>query len=137
MLDAAVQSIAREWRRVIWNRTQAEVRSPFDNSGAVFDTEDLSIHACSWDAEIKQPWNLKCGDVEVRWYKHSLRGLSVNKLLNNDEIAQFLDAALAALRPIDTVEGYPARQTYKPFTLNGVRYAERRKRQARPLEDEK
>lgn len=124
LLDAAVERIAREWERVIWNRLQREVARPFSNSGTRFDTDGLSIHAYSWDDSEEQPWNLKCGDVELSWYKNSWRGLSSNKQMSNDDIADFLDAALAALSACDTGGSWSDRPKWKPFTLDGETYSE-------------
>lgn len=124
LLDAAVERIAREWERVIGNRLSHSVDRPFDNSGATFETDGIAINAYSWGDSTEQPWNLKCGDVEVSWYKHSWRGLSVNRAISNDDIAALLDEALAALRPCDTGHGYEGEARWKPFTYNGTRYSE-------------
>lgn len=139
LLDAAVERMARSWERIMWNRLQREVDRPFNNSGASFETEGLAIRAYSWDDSDEQPWNLKCGEVEVSWYKHSWRGLSVNRPMTNDDIADFLSAALAALEPCDTGLGYEDGPRWKPFTYNGVLYnetsyeeRETRKRQTPP-----
>jgi hypothetical protein len=129
MLEAALQWIKCSLDTVLWNRLQRQTRSPFDNSGATFDTEGLSIHAYSWDDDKEQPWNLKCGDVEVSWYKHSWRGVSVNRELSNDEIAEFLDRALSIVRKCDIDFSHDASGFEQPFKYNGDDAGESRMRQ--------
>lgn len=121
MLDAALMLIRRSLDRILWNRLQEDVESPFDNTGATFDTEGISIHAYSWDDDADQQWNLKCGDVEVSWYKHSWRGVSVNRELTNDDIAKFLAEAVDAIDACDTgmVGCRGGVKVGKPFTYCG------------------
>jgi hypothetical protein len=101
LLDAALGHLDNELQRVLWNRLQKECPSPFHNTAARFETEGLAIHAYSWSEE-DQPWNLKCGDLEISWYKWCGRGTSSNKPLTPDEIAAFLDDALAIIRSCDS-----------------------------------
>lgn len=121
MLDAALRYLRHELSRVLWNRLQQEADCPFGNTGATFDTEGLSVHAYSW-VDDDQPWNLKCGDIEVSWYKYLSRGLSVNKPLTNDEVSQFLERALAIIRACDTSNGYGDAPKNQPFSYRGVMY---------------
>lgn len=118
MLDAALRYLQHELERVLHNRLQENVDCPFSNTGATFDTEGLSIHAYSW-GDDDQPWNLKCGDIEISWYKHSWRGLSVNKSLTNDQVAQFLDRVLSIIRACDAGHGYDDSPCWQPFTYCG------------------
>lgn len=101
LLDAAVLYLREELDRVLGNRLQRSCSSPFDNSGSRFDTEGLSVHAYSW-SDDDQPWNLKCGDIEISWYKYFGRGQSVNKPLTSDEISEFLKHALGIIRACDS-----------------------------------
>lgn len=96
LFDAAITLLAEELERVLGNVTQDRVSNPFHNSGARFDTEGLSVHAYSW-GDDEQPWNLKCGDVEVSWYKWAGRGMSVNKRMTPDDTKAFLDRALGVI----------------------------------------
>lgn len=45
--------------------------------------------------------NFAFGDVEIRWYKHSRRGLSVNRPLTADEWRAWLNEVMAAIRSAD------------------------------------
>jgi hypothetical protein len=49
---------------------------------------------------IGQP-NLAFGGVEIRWYKHPHRGLSVNRAMDEHAWRLWLDAALTAVRGAD------------------------------------
>lgn len=117
LLDAALTYLREELDRVLGNIYQGDPPSPFSNSGCRFDTEGLSIHAYDWGDE-SQPWNLKCGDIEVSWYKWAGRGQSVNKPLTPSEISEFLDAALAIIQSCEGGEfdGSGGR----PFTYDGL-----------------
>jgi hypothetical protein len=114
LLDAALTYLDHELQRVLWNRLQKECASPFSNSGARFKTDGLSIHAYDWGDE-NQPWNLKCGDVEISWYKWSGRGQSVNRPMQSEDVAAFLDRALAIVRACDTPE-FGDEDGGRPFT---------------------
>lgn len=97
LMDAAINLLADELNRVLGNVTQRHpIDSPFSNTGARFDTDGLSVHAYSW-SDDDQPWNLKCGEVEVSWYKWSGRGMSVNKPMTPDDTKAFLDSALGII----------------------------------------
>jgi len=101
LLEAALGHIREELNRVLWNRLQQDCRSPFDNSSARFETEGLSIHAYDW-GDDDQPWNLKCGDIEISWYKYIGRGMSVNRAMTPDDIDRFLEKAISIVRACDS-----------------------------------
>lgn len=101
LLDAALTYIDQELQLVLWNRLQKECPSPFSNSGARFETDGLLIHAYDW-GDDNQPWNLKCGDVEISWYKWSGRGQSVNRPMSPADIQEFMSKALTIIRECDT-----------------------------------
>ena len=91
MLEAALDYIDIELSRVMWNIDQKEYNSPFDNSGNSFECPTFKIEAYSWNDEYEQPFNFKWKDVEISWYKHMGRDMSVNQDLPNDKIAEMLD----------------------------------------------
>lgn len=49
--------------------------------------------------------NLVYGDVEIRWYKHPGRGVSVQRAVTADEWAAWLTGALATVRAADVKVG--------------------------------
>lgn len=129
LLDAIINRLERELERVLWNRLQKEVPSPFSNTAATFEAPGIAIHAYSWDEEAEQPWNLKCGEVEVSWYKHAWRGVSINRQLTADEMAAFLDEALARIRACDTGDGYVDHPVGVTFIYDGTEYPDERGRE--------
>lgn len=121
LMDAAINLLADELSRVLGNITQQRpIDNPFSNSGSRFDTEGLSIHAYSW-SDDDQPWNLKCGDVEVSWYKYAGRGMSVNKPMSPNDIKAFLDCALGIIL---ACEGGGEFSKGQKFTYDGTVYNE-------------
>lgn len=97
LLEAALHSISNELERAFWNISQKEYDSPFYNTGNQFDCATFSAHAYSW-GDDDQPWNFKWQDVEISWYKHCGRGLSVNQDIKPDRISEMLDDCLRAVR---------------------------------------
>jgi hypothetical protein len=99
LLSAALQAINDRLDMVMWNKNQEEYPSPFINSGNVegFKNGTFEAHAYSWDEDVEQPFNFKWRDIEVSWYKHARRGLSVNRLVLPDEIAVMLQECLDSL----------------------------------------
>jgi hypothetical protein len=98
MLEAALLLIREELDRIMWNIHQEEYDSPFANTGESFSCEEFTVEAYSWDDSKEQPYNFKWNDIEISWYKHYRRGLSVNTQLTNDHIADMLEACINALQ---------------------------------------
>lgn len=126
MLYAALEWISRKLQTVLWNRLQREVPNPFNKDQSTrFDTEGLSIHGYDReDDELTQPWNLKCGDIEVSWYRHSWCNVSVNKPLTNDQIAEFLETALAILDRCNVDHDYYGKKGEQAFQIDGQEVGE-------------
>lgn len=99
-VEAALAMIREELDRVMWNRDQREYASPFGNTGNTFDCSAFSAHAYSWSDE-EQPWNFKCGPIEISWYKYLGRGMSANMEITPDMSSDMLDKCLKELRNMD------------------------------------
>jgi len=105
LLEAALGLINHELCRVMWNNSvvesyeepESEYNSPFLNTGNKYKNNVFEVEAYSWSDE-DQPFNLKWKDVEISWYKHYARGLSVNQDITPDKINQMLDECLEAIR---------------------------------------
>lgn len=107
LCEAALRSIQRELKRVLWNAMTAEeqdrldgpddVDTPFENSAQRFECDAFKACAYSWDDTTPQPWNFQWRDVEISWYKYLGRGMSCNQELAPAKIAEMLDDCLAAL----------------------------------------
>lgn len=93
-VDALVREILSEIERVFWNNNQRR----WD------DCEDPNIPGIDFrpyywgydETEAAKP-NLKHGDIEVRWYKHPMRGTSLNVEATPEVIIPWFDSAIAAI----------------------------------------
>lgn len=96
-VEAAFMMIDNELDRVMWNTTQEEWPSPFQNTGNGYKNDTFEVEAYSWDEEYEQPYNFKWKDLEVSWYKHMRRGASMNRETSPAEIAEMLVECLESL----------------------------------------
>lgn len=51
----------------------------------------------NWDDEIEQKYNFKFKDIEISWYKHLGRGMSMNREITKDEAIEMFDTCAANL----------------------------------------
>jgi len=87
--------------------------TPFSNSGLRFKNETFEANAydwsececganwgdnkectCGWEP---QPYNFKWKDIEISWYKHSHRGVTINRKVTQKEVAIMLTECLQSL----------------------------------------
>ena len=101
MLLAALSTIDNELCGAMWNLHQERYESPFWNTGNRFKCDTFEVEAYSWNDEYEQPYNFKWKDIEISWYKHMGRGMSVNKKLTNDRIAEMLGDCLKAISKLE------------------------------------
>jgi len=81
--------------RVYWNRNQKEWRYIDDP-----EIPGIEVRAYYWgedEKEAKKP-NFKFEDIEIRWYKHPGRGMSLNRTLSEKEWRKWFDRCLKAIR---------------------------------------
>jgi hypothetical protein len=100
-ITALLRELADELHRVVWNKTQKEYPSPFENTGNKFKCKTFKVEAYSWNEDIKQQYNFKWRDVEVSWYKYLGRGMSINKDLTPKEAVEMFDDCIASLRKLE------------------------------------
>jgi len=83
--------------------------NPFDNSGGSFENEVFEAHAYSWNDEEEQPYNFKCGDFMMSWYKCLGRDTTMNQDLPDDEPFMIwlrcMDSVLSLAKKYLKVEG--------------------------------
>lgn len=101
ILDAALVFIRDRLDTILWNNLQQRVESPFGNTGSRFETDGLIVEAYSWNEDVEQPFNFKCGNIEVSWYKYLGRGMSVNREVTSQDVSDMLATALAILGECD------------------------------------
>lgn len=105
---AALSYLSAEIERVMWNRTQSEYDAPSRAYGEQeFDCPAFVMRRyCFCDGDTHPngcPPNLewKSRGVSITWYKHAQRGVSSSITLSPDDINEFLEEALAAVREMD------------------------------------
>ena len=88
LVRGMLHMLRSELDRLYWNKNQAEMVSPFDNTGAPdFSTDYLTIRSYNWD-ENTLP-NFDTDSVKIFWYKHSNRGVFA-MVKNSDNIGEVL-----------------------------------------------
>ena len=97
IMVAVLTLISHEVDRLTWNIHQEEIPSAFSNSGGAFSCDTFAVEAYSWNDEVEQPWNFKCGDLEISWYKYMGRGMSANRDISPDDASAVLRKCLDAL----------------------------------------
>lgn len=103
LLEAALRAIDDNLCTAMWNVNQEKYNSPFSNTGNVFECDTFKVAAYSW-GDDEQPWNFKWRGIEVSWYKYLGRGMSVNKVVTYDEVAEMLDDCLKAIWKLEGPE---------------------------------
>ena len=69
----------------------------FDNTAAQFECDVFKVHAYSWDEEPVQVWNFAWRDLRVSWYKYLGRGMSMNRAVTVQEVAEMVRECMDAL----------------------------------------
>jgi hypothetical protein len=101
-LLAAIKYIKEELERVMWNKNQDPTYSPFESVADKFVCPIFDVEAYSWDEEYEQPWNFRYNTLEVSWYKHLGRGMSMSRsYFSPMDSAVMLDECLDYLNKID------------------------------------
>lgn len=98
---ALLSDISYRLSTIMWNKTQEEYDSPFDNTGNNFVCDVFEVHAYNWDEDVCQPYNFKCGDIEISWYKYLGRGCTMNKKCTPDEIVNMYNKCMQELMKMD------------------------------------
>ena len=74
--------------------------SPFDNSGNRWKNDVFEVQAYSWDDEESQPYNFKCGDIEISWYKHLGRDTTINRDFSKGEIIDMYNKCIDSINEV-------------------------------------
>jgi hypothetical protein len=102
IMEAVLRMIGDRLDSVRWNYHQKNIPSPLSNNGpeSNYDSDVFSIHAYS-EPDEPQPWNFRCGEVEISWYKRAGRGMSSNVPITPNMASQILETCLAHLQKLD------------------------------------
>lgn len=98
---ALLRDIAKRLDIVMWNITQEEYDNPFDNTGNSFVCDVFEVHAYNWNDETIQPYNFKCGDIEISWYKYCGRGCTMNSQYTIYEIIDMYNRCVKKLEEMN------------------------------------
>lgn len=98
---ALLQSLDYELGIAMWNVYQKEYDSPFMNTGNEYIGNFFEVHAYNWNEDIEQPYNFKCGNIEISWYKYLGRGTTINGEYTSYEIIDMYDKCLQEIRELD------------------------------------
>ena len=82
---------------VMWNKYQTEYESPFCNTGTSFKNDVFEVSAYNWNDKVEQPYNFKCGDIEISWYKYCGRGTTINDNYEERYIIEMFDKCMESL----------------------------------------
>lgn len=119
---ALLERLADEiWRVTNNNDGYAHAIRPTDNEGSHFSNETFSMHAYYWGDDCSCPIaadgehadapcdaecpscraNFRCGDFEVRWYKHARRGTSCNRIPEPSEMVAIFERCYSSVRAME------------------------------------
>lgn len=95
---ALLDTIRQKLDIVMWNKYHKEYDNPFENSGNSFKNNVFEVQAYSWDDEVHQEYNFKCGDVEISWYKYLGRDTTINDDYEEKYIIEMFNKCMESLR---------------------------------------
>jgi len=99
ILEAALGMIREQLEYLVHAALPYEKRerwhSPFSNYSNAFSCPVFQVEAYSWNEDVPQEWNFRCGDIRVSWYKGFGRGVSCHGAYTPDQVSAMLDRCLA------------------------------------------
>lgn len=98
-ITALLERIRYRLEIAYWTEFQEEYEDdPFGNTGNVkgFDNGTFEVHAYDW-GDIDQPFNFKCGDIEISWYKYLGRVMTINREVSETEAVKMFDICIRSL----------------------------------------
>lgn len=98
---ALLRDINRVLNRMMWNNTQKEYDSPFENTGNTFKCSVFEVQAYSWDDSIEQEYNFKFNDIKISWYKYLGRDTTINKQITPERAIEMYDKCIKKLNKMD------------------------------------
>lgn len=98
---ALLSDINRKLKIVAWNTGHKDFDSPFENTGNSWANDVFEVQAYSWNDEERQPYNFKCGDIEISWYKYLGRDTTINGEYDKDTIINMYNRCMESLYRID------------------------------------
>ena len=87
--------------RVMWNIHQEEYQSPFENTANSFKNDVFEVQAYDWNDDVEQPYNFKCDDIEISWYKYLGRDTTINGEYESQKIIDMFNKCLQSILDMD------------------------------------
>lgn len=87
--------------RVMWNIHQEEYQSPFENTANSFKNDVFEVQAYDWNDDVEQPYNFKCDDIEISWYKYLGRDTTINGEYEPQKIIDMFNKCLNSILDMD------------------------------------
>ena len=87
--------------RVMWNIHQEEYQSPFENTANSFKNDVFEVQAYDWNDDVEQPYNFKCDDIEISWYKYLGRDTTINGEYEPQKIIDMFNKCLQSILDMD------------------------------------
>ena len=109
---ALLNYLDKEIQRVMWNNTQKDFDSPFDNTANTFETKKFKVQAFNWNDDYAQPYNFiyyvdknksNIDDIKISWYKYLGRDTTINQELDSSVIIDMFDDCLQSIRELEYV----------------------------------
>ena len=98
---ALLNELDNQLDRVMWNIHQEEYPSPFDNTSNMFKNDVFEVQAYDWNDEVEQPYNFKCDDIEISWYKYLGRDTTINGEYESQKIIDMFNKCLQSILDMD------------------------------------
>ncbi len=98
---ALLNELDNQLDRVMWNNTQKEYPSPFENTANSFKNDVFEVQAFDWNDDIEQPYNFKCEDIEISWYKYLGRDTTINGEYEPQKIIDMFNKCLKSILDMD------------------------------------
>lgn len=98
---ALLNELDNQLDRVMWNNTQKEYPNPFENTANSFKNDVFEVQAYNWNDDVEQPYNFKCGDIEISWYKYLGRDTTINGEYKPQVIINMFNKCLQSILDMD------------------------------------
>ena len=107
---ALLNYLDKEIQRVMWNNTQKDFDSPFDNTANTFKTKKFKVQAFNWNEDYAQPYNFiyyvdktksNLDDVKISWYKYLGRDTTINQELDSNVVIDMFNDCLQSIRELE------------------------------------
>lgn len=100
---ALLNELDNQLDRVMWNNTQKEYHSPFENTANSFKNDVFEVQAYDWNDDVEQPYNFKCGNIEISWYKYLGRDTTINGEYEPQVIIDMFNKCLKSILDMDVM----------------------------------